>query len=219
MSKTIDVYLIRHAESTYNAENNFLIGGQTNNIQLSDKGIRQALLLGQRLKEDKIIFDEIYSSSAERALNTAMIVSALVQFPLHKIKQSDKLLELDQGDWTGKRREQVYTPDIKSILDEDSWNFQPPNGESQKMVAERMYGFVLEKIVNDYTGNANKSVAVFSHGNAIKCFLKKIMEFNPKYIFRLSINNASITHLSYESTGDWKINVVGDTGHLRYNIQ
>ena len=191
----LELYLIRHAESVYNAENNLIVGGQSNHIQLSDKGVRQALLLGQRLKDEKIIFDEVYSSTADRALNTAMIVCASIQYPISKIKKSKSVLELDQGDWTGRRREQVYTPNIKRILDADSWNFKPPNGESQKMVAERMYGFMLENIVNDYSGDADRSVAVFSHGNAIKCFLKKIMESHPKYISRLSINNASKTQL------------------------
>jgi broad specificity phosphatase PhoE len=212
---SLELYLMRHAESTYNAENNLKIGGQSNHIQLSDKGVRQALLLGQRLKDDKMVFDKIYSSTADRAYNTAMIVSALIQYPLDKIIKSERLLELDQGDWTGKRRDKTYTPEVKKIVDADSWNFKPPSGESQKMVAERMYGYILENIVNKYNPDKDESVAVFSHGNAIKCFLRKIMEFNPKYIFRLSINNASISHLTYEIPEEWKINRIGDTGHLR----
>lgn len=59
----LDIYLIRHAESEMN-NNRHLIGGRSNYTQLSQRGIHQANLLGQRLKQSGIVFDNIYSSSA-----------------------------------------------------------------------------------------------------------------------------------------------------------
>ena len=51
----LDLYFIRHAESLMNNKGH-LIGGRSNETPLSERGIYQANLLGQRLKHLGIVF-------------------------------------------------------------------------------------------------------------------------------------------------------------------
>ena len=93
----LDLYLIRHAESEMNHEGD-LIGGRSNETPLSKKGMRQASLLGKRLKNSGIVWNEIYSSTARRAVETAIGVGEQVEYSLDDIVKTPELLELDQGD-------------------------------------------------------------------------------------------------------------------------
>jgi len=125
----LDLYLFRHAESQSNI-NQHLIGGRSNETPLSQLGELQALWPGERLRNEEVRFDQIYSSTALRTQQTANIVCEKIGYPLENILYSEKLLELDQGDWQGQPRDQIYTPETIARINQDNWNFIPPNGES-----------------------------------------------------------------------------------------
>src|SRR3989344_5078569 len=127
----LNLYLFRHAESQMNLHPD-IISGRVNETPLSPLGELQALWLGQRLQNEEILFDQIYSSTAVRAQQTAMIASKQIEYPLENILSSEKLLELDQGDWEGQPRVKIYTPQVLAEINRDNWNFAPKNGESQK---------------------------------------------------------------------------------------
>ena len=57
--------LIRHGESTWNKENRFT--GWTD-VDLSEKGVAEALEAGQALKRDGYVFDLAYTSVLKRAI-------------------------------------------------------------------------------------------------------------------------------------------------------
>ncbi len=206
----LDLYLIRHAESEMNRLNH-LIRGRSNNPSLSEAGIVQARRLGNRLKNAEVKFDRVYSSKAERAYDTACIVSKIVGYSLDRIVLSEDLLELDQGDWEGKLRCDIYSLDVLAKINSDNWNFKPPNGESQRDVEERMMKWVQENLLYHY--KEELIAGVFTHGLAIKCFLRGIMSFDPKITYKIDLENTSITRLKYSEKG-WHLITVNDAGHL-----
>jgi probable phosphoglycerate mutase len=206
----LDIYLIRHAESEMN-NNGDLIGGRTNSTPLSDRGIHQANLLGKRLKQSGILFNNIYSSSAKRAQETAEIVGSYLGFSLSDVEVTDKILELSQGDWEGKKREEVYTPERLRQINKNNWKFTPPNGESQKDVEERMLKWINEYVLSEIL--KKKIVGIFTHGMTIKCLLRGIMDFSPSLTYKISLDNTSITRLGYSERG-WHLITVNDTAHL-----
>ncbi|MFH1065275.1 MAG: histidine phosphatase family protein [Nanoarchaeota archaeon] len=137
----LDIYFIRHAESELNNSPN-IIQGRNNNVKLSERGsLIQAPKLAERLIIEGVKFDAVYSSTADRAYETARIVCEKTgtQQPIIRLEQ---LVEQNHGDWEGEIRNRIYTPEIVKIFKEDRYNFCPPNGESMKMVEERMYDFV-----------------------------------------------------------------------------
>jgi len=207
----LDLYLIRHAQSEANI-NHHLIGGRSNESPLSEKGELQASLLGQRLKHSNIVFDEIYSSTARRTIETSRIAGTHAGYSLDEVVKTDEILEFDQGGWQGKTRVEVYTPEILAQINSDNWNFTPPGGESQRKVEERMLNWVNETIISRY--NEDLRVGVFSHGMAIKCLLRGIMQFSPSITHKINLFNTSITRLTYSEKG-WYIVTINDTAHLQ----
>ena len=205
----LDLYLIRHAESEMNTHSD-LIGGRSNGTLLSERGKVQADLLGRRLNVSEVVFDEIYSSTARRTLETAERVISHLGYS-HAIVQSPRLLELDQGDWEGKPRVEIYTPEVLAAIRFDNWNFTPPHGESQRDVEERMIDFVHETLLERC--HEDLRVSVFTHGMAIKCFLRGIMDFSPKITYNVFLENTSITRLKYSERG-WHVLTLNDTAHL-----
>ncbi len=204
-------YLIRHAECENNLAN-YLIGGRSNHSLLTAKGRAQAEMLGERLHAEKMNFDEIYSSTAVRARDTAKIVSSKIQFPLEKIIPSEAVLELDQGDWQGKKKSEIYTPQMLATINAAQPYFKAPNGESQYEVGKRMLN-CLEQIINS---NQDKQlrVAVFTHGIAIKCLLRELLNFHPDTVYKMPIENTSITELAYIED-NWIVKRINDAKHLK----
>jgi broad specificity phosphatase PhoE len=208
----IELYLIRHAESVLNA-NGIFIGGRSNYAPLSKKGEFQSELLGIRFINEKMKFKKIYSSIAVRAKNTAQISCKKAGF-LEEIIFSDRIVELDQGDWEGEPRDEIYTEEILKKINLDRWNFKAPNGESQKEGEERMMSFVENEIVSKYNPDEKNVFGVFTHGFLIKCFLRGIIDFDPKRTYCIAINNTSITKLEYDAKG-WHLFSLNDTDHLK----
>ena len=207
----LDLYLIRHAECELNLKP-YLIGGRQNGSPLTKKGIHQARLLGERLASEEVSFDGVYSSIADRAIQTAMLACQHIDYPLKKIIQLEELQELDQGDWEGRIRKEVHTLKKLKEINSDNWEFTPPHGESQKNVEERIYGWVEENLIPQYKKNGLRA-GLFTHGVAIKCFLRKVMGSNPKMTYKIRMDNTSITRLKYNRYG-WHLLSVNDIGHL-----
>lgn len=137
----LDIYLIRHAETDLN-NTPHIIQGRSMHAKLSERGLVQAQKLGERLAAAKIRFDSVYSSTADRAYETAGIACEKIGFPKERIARLDELVEQSHGDWEGKERRQMYTPEVIEEVKKDWYNFCPPNGESLKMAEERMFSFV-----------------------------------------------------------------------------
>ncbi|MCB9359258.1 histidine phosphatase family protein [Candidatus Woesearchaeota archaeon] len=212
----LDIYLIRHAQSVMNTRP-WIIGGRTNHTPLTDLGVSQSIMLGIYLRNNKILFDEVYSSPARRTQQTAEISCGVAHFPLENIILNDDLQELDRGDWQGKDREMTYTSHIKEQFEVNPQHFKPPNGESHKEVEDRMVDF-LDQIVIDYQISKkqipSKIIGIYSHGMAIKCLLRGILDIDPKMTWKIQTSNASITRIKYKQNG-WYINCINESSYLK----
>lgn len=207
----LDLYLIRHAESAMNKASN-LIGGRSNESPLSEQGNHQANLLAERLLKERVQFSKIYSSTAKRTYQTAKAVAVQIGYPVKTIVQVDDLLELDQGGWEGLPRVECYTPEIISLINADPWNYAAPNGESQRQVEGRMVRWLDRELIQ-VSRNEDESVGIFTHGMAIKCLLRGIMNFDAERTYKVCIDNTSITRLKYTDRG-WHWLTLNDAAHL-----
>ena len=207
----LSVYLFRHAESEGNV-NHHLIGGQSNHYPLSPRGEEQSHRLGARLRAEGHSFAALYSSTAVRTQATAAIATSYLE-EVPALQLREELLELSQGEWEGKVRNDIYTPEQLSVVRSDPYDFRPPGGESQRDVEHRMYSW-LEEVVDTYD-NAPKPTAVgaFTHGFAIKTLLRGIMQGSPIMTYRTIIHNTSLTVL-YREQGMWFVDRVNDHQHI-----
>lgn len=201
------IYLLRHAETDYNAHAQF-IGGRSNHIPLSTKGEKQALEISKRLKESNIQFEKVFCSIANRTRQTLDLILSQAQITSNPIIYSEELQELSQGDWEGKLRFEIYSPEQLAEINSNQWLFTPPNGESQKEVEERMLAFISSEITAKY---AEGNFLIVGHGIAFKCLLRGILDISSQMAYKLSIDNTSLTKLSYNKEKGWFANYLNQT--------
>jgi broad specificity phosphatase PhoE len=92
----LNIYLIRHGETAWNADNNRYCG--RTDIPLTEKGVQQANALRQQLQS--ITWDGVFSSPLQRAYVTAQIASAT------EVTKDVRLIEADFGAWENKTKEE-----------------------------------------------------------------------------------------------------------------
>jgi broad specificity phosphatase PhoE len=210
---TLELYLFRHAESESNIKYQEVIGGRSDHVPLTARGEEQARRLGRRLHEGRVLIDEVYSSTALRAVQTATIALKQIYGPGKKeFIQAPELLELSQGEWEGRSRTEVYTPEVYKSMRDRALTHKAPGGESQEDVQRRALGWIEKNLMD-----RDVRVGIFSHGMTIKCILSGILKSDPSLTYRLSIDNASITHLRYVQKGNhrgWAIRKINDVSHL-----
>jgi len=209
---TLEIYLIRHAETEANVIKN-KIGGRSNWAELTENGLAQARTLGDKFRSEGITFDAIYSSPAIRAQQTARYFLEAMNQSIYDVKLEPSIIELSQGDWEGKPRSEIYSrTGVRVGLDRDSWNYVPGDdikGESHAAVAQRMREW-LEQIVEKHSQGR---VAAVTHGLAIKYLFVDLFDLDRTTAYKIPIHNTSITVLRYED-GKPTCTKRNDSAHL-----
>ena len=200
-----NLYLIRHGQSEVNTRPDEM--GQSPDVPLSLEGQQQVIKLHDRFKKDGLIFAKVYSSDYKRAYDTATGI-----YQTYPIKVP-ALREYSAGDWTGLKRSETLTPEVLMEMNIHNHQFLPPNGESLSQVERRVSKWLEEDILYNRDMNGN-NIAIFSHGMTIKCLLHHIMGFDKSFTWKISIDNTSITHLSFGAKG-WALHSINDTSHLK----
>ncbi len=159
------IYLIRHCETESNIASVFQ--GHSDSPP-TENGLRQLDALARRFRD--IPLDGIYSSPLGRAVATARSLTKYHDLPVVTDK---RLMEINGGDFEGIKWETLDQrfPEHMRRWREEPWNFKAPNGEPTREVYERMRDALTDIAKN----NEGKTVAVVSHGDALKnalCFLK-----------------------------------------------
>ena len=198
------IFIIRHAE----AEGNIYRRSHGHfNGQVTGKGYLQIEQLRERFKHEKI--DAVYSSDLSRTLETAAAISEIHGL---RINADERLREVSLGEW-----EDVAWGDIKHNFpvmseyfgsDPASWSID--GSEVYENVRKRVKDCVSEiGLINN-----SRSVAVFSHGFAIRAFLCELMGI-PSHKTELVpyCDNTAVALLRFEN-GNFSIEYHGDNSHL-----
>jgi broad specificity phosphatase PhoE len=197
------IYLIRHAETTWNAEGR-LQG--TRDAPLSDRGRRQVDRLINALRD--VRFAAVYSSPLERAHGTARAIAAargLRATPL------DAFREMNQGEWEGRRVDDVAAEYGESLK---MWRDSPaetrlPGGETLAEVARRATA-AFGEVAGRHPG---QTVAIVAHGGVNKTILLTLMGAPLGHHWRIRQGNACINIIDLDA-GDARVTVLNDTRHL-----
>ncbi|MDL2209012.1 histidine phosphatase family protein [Parabacteroides sp. OttesenSCG-928-J18] len=200
----LSIYLLRHAETEYNAHNQF-IGGRSNYLALSNKGREAAEEIGKRWCASDVQFDKVFCSIANRTRETLEIILSQSSITDSPIVYSAELQELSQGDWEGKPRADIYTVEQLAEINANQWLFKPPNGESQKEVEERMLAFLSSEILDKFTDG---NFLIVGHGVAFKCLLRNILGISSQMGYKLMIENVSLTKLRYDDANGWHVDYI-----------
>lgn len=196
------VLLIRHGENEWTASHK--LAGRTPNVHLNEYGREQAEALGKRLAQSRL--DAIYASPLERTVETA---EAIAKHHAIEIQTHDGLLEVDYGDWTGKK--------IKKLSKDPRWpviQFYPsgagfPGGETMYGMQTR---FVQE--INQLTAkHSGQIIAVVGHADLIKSAVAHYLGMHFDLFQRIVISTTSITTIMFSPMGP-RVVCVNDTNHV-----
>lgn len=193
--------LIRHGETDKNL--NKSLHAVNDGEALNVTGIGQMEGTVDRLKE--LSPSKIYSSTEKRAVESAQILARRLGIPMEEI---DGIQERNFGIFTGES-----WGDVKKILApmtmEERYNYVPEKGESWRAFETRLIA-AIQKIVE---GNKDKTVAVVTHGGAIKALMPFLLKAPREESYKNVPGNASLTIFDFDNKGFHQV-TVNDASHL-----
>lgn len=187
----LNVYLLRHGETTFNADNNKYCG--ITDAELTKTGIRQAEEIAGALQ--KISFDAVYSSPLQRAYKTAEIASGEMN-----VIKDDRLIELNFGKWEGKPKETFIAEDTKLW---EQWCQNP--GRTRAGATGETAGSLIER-VNDFFSELQKTtpqgtVMVVAHNAVNRFFIAGQLGMDLKDYRTIVQENCSVTLIGFDEEG------------------
>lgn len=162
------LYLIRHAEAEGNLYRR--LHGWYNSL-ITENGYRQIAALEERFRD--IPVDAVYSSDLFRTCTTA---SAIYKPKGLELKTRRALREIHVGEWEDAPFAEVVRRDPKEfvLFNSNDPAFHTHGSETFSEVRER----VTNAILSIARENSGKTVAVFSHGVAIRNTLAKFLGYS-----------------------------------------
>lgn len=202
------LYLIRHAEAEGNLYRR--IHGQYDSL-VTENGYRQIRALEKRFADIRI--DAVYSSDLFRTMTTARAIYIPKHLPLQLRKD---LREISMGEWEDRSWASVDRAEhpMMQLFSTTSPEFRAPGGESFEEVRRRVSHAILE-IAGQHP---NETVAIFSHGtairNALACFKGCSLE-ESRHMGHSDNTAVSCLHLE---NGQVQIAYMDDNTHLSEEI-
>ena len=185
--------LVRHGETEWSRELKHT--GRTD-IPLTAAGREQALLAGARLATSE--FERVLVSPLQRARDTAELAGLKA-----KTEICDDLVELDYGDYEGRR-----TVDIREERPGwDLWNDGAPNGESLDAAGARVDRVIA--LVEHVDGE----VALVAHGHILRILAARWIGLEARWGGAFPLATGALCRLGHErerrAIVRWNV-----TGHL-----
>ena len=198
------IYLIRHAEAEGNLYR--IAQGQDNSI-LTDLGWQQIRALERRFAE--IPVDAVYASDLYRTCATASAIYRPKGLPLHRRRD---LREICVGVWEQKTWGEIARRDPEQLEDFNHrlhlWHVE--GAETPQAVQARMLAAVREIAA----ANDGRTVAVFSHGCAIRLTLAALQGIPLEELGRTPTGSNTAVSLLRAEGADIKVVYRDDARHL-----
>ncbi len=205
---TYTLILLRHGESTWNAEN--LCTGWTD-VPLSAKGLDEAQRGGEQLRDAGLLPDVVHTSLLRRAISTANISLDVADRHWIPVRRSWRLNERHYGALQGKNKKQTleeygeeqfmlwrrsFDVPPPPIDDDDEFSQahdvryadlgdELPRAECLKDVIERLLPYWDGPIADDL--RAGLTVLVAAHGNSLRGIVKHLDDISDEDIAALNI--------------------------------
>ena len=206
------VVLLRHGESVWNNENRFT--GWTD-VDLSPKGVEEAVIAGKTLKENGFCFQKAYTSYLKRAIKTLNGVLDVMDLDWIPVEKSWKLNEKHYGMLQGLNKaetaekygeeqvlvwrrsydiapEPLAADDPRSPFKDIRYNglnkSDIPLTESLKDTVERAVPY-WEKVIVPSMKELDQ-IVVAAHGNSLRAIIKFLKNISDSDIISLNLPTA-----------------------------
>ena len=199
------VYLIRHAEAEGNVYRR--CHGIYDSL-LTPKAYEQLPYLAERFAD--VPLDAVYASPLYRARHTAKAIAdrkgmqVIIRPALH---------EIDMGDWEDRTwaiLPREY-PEAYAVWRTRPWECTVPGGESVLGTGDR----VLHELHQIAAERPNQTLAVVSHGSAIRSILCRVLHLAPEQITDIGWgDNTCVAKLLFMEDGSVRAEYWNDASHL-----
>lgn len=204
----LQVYLVRHGETVWNAERR--IQGQSDS-PLTEKGEQQAWQVGERVKHLGIT--HIIASDLGRTRRTAEIIADACGC---SVTLDPRLRELNMGVLEKRPLDGLTAEEEqwRATLVNGTEGGRIPDGESMTEMATRMHA-----ALNDCLDlPAGSRPLLVSHGMALGALVSTILGLPAYAERRLRLRNCSLSRVDYQQSAwlaeGWIIETAGDISHL-----
>lgn len=168
----MDLRLARHGETEWNVRK-WIQGGT--DTPLNENGILQARQLADRLLAEGFRPARIYTSPMRRALDTALIVSDILEA---ECVPRPGLEEINFGLWEGLTWDQVQEryPDEFRLWYENRRYQRTPQGESYQDLLDRMLPVLSDIVQREGGPDASCQVLVVAHSASVMSLLSWVYD-------------------------------------------
>ncbi len=187
-SSRVEIILVRHGETAYNASETFR--GRAD-VPLNENGLKQAALLGEYLKREKI--DAVYAGPLRRAVKTAEAIAAPHQLPVAIV---DNLNDLDCGRWEGLSLAEVqerYPEAYQDWLDTPE-QVKLPGGEGLAEVRGRALPFVQDAVTRVGEG----VIVMVSHRAVLKVIVSALLTLDNAAFWSFKLDTGSLSRFKFD---------------------
>lgn len=179
------IIFMRHGQAYNNVQK--LLVGRNLESHLTELGIEQVKNTSQILKT--IDIHKIYSSPVIRTMETAEIISKIIDLPVEK---DERLFEIELGKLVGMYYEDLINKHgnlfVKFYCDDDQNSLLEFEVESFGAVKKRISELLKEIVIK----HANENVLLISHLDPIKAAISLVMNIKPSSVYNIWIPNASL---------------------------
>jgi ribonuclease H / adenosylcobalamin/alpha-ribazole phosphatase len=179
--------LLRHAA---HVELGQVLSGRRRDVALSRDGLEQAEIVADLVAVEPLA--AICSSPRERAYYTARAIAERFE---QKVRIVDALDEIDFGDWTGRRFDELERDPLWREWNAARSSARPPGGESMAEVALRARA-AIEELAVEYDGG---TIAAVSHCDVIRGVIASFLGLPFDNLLRFEINPASVSRIEVSS--------------------
>jgi|SRR3989344_1244646 len=192
----LKIYIARHGQNQDNL--NGILNGHRDE-PLTEKGVKQAHELADRIKEAGVIFDVVYSSPLIRAFETAKIISETSGLPQpHK---ENLLIERNFGIMTGRKVSEIETVCAPNIIKTDTITYflNPEGADTFPDLMDRA-GVLLNKIK---TAHKEGNILLVCHMDIGKMLYAKYYNLDwKKVLAQFHFGNCDLLLLSEDSPAE-----------------
>lgn len=171
--------LVRHGQSEWNKLNLFT---GWRDPGLTELGVEEANLAGDRLRERNVQFDVAFTSVLSRAQKTCdIILDKIGQAGLTTLRDQ-ALNERDYGDLAGLNKDDARAKwgDEQVHIWRRSYEIQPPGGESLRDTVARVLPYYIREIQPRVM--RGERVLVAAHGNSLRALIMVLDGLNSETI-------------------------------------
>ena len=180
------ITLVRHGQ--------YVTDATKHEKKLTELGQEQADLCGKRLKGISKKYDNIYVSELVRSLESGQIIHKY--FPQAQFLQDGLLSE-------------GYPAPVSPSQENNPINLKWNRPKHGPRIAQ-----AFEKYIKRADSDEDVHELFVIHGNVIRYFLCRVLQFPVEGWLRVAIYNTGITQIEIRPSGNVSVKAVGDVGHL-----